>query len=197
MRYMLWAFLLCTHLCAWGDELTGGKERLRHENIVADKAGFVRIWDETELRYLVEIGYLAPLEESAGFVFDVRAPEKFRFVLPCTREYLRELSRAFYQEFRTNFWINSVTRTIEYQEALILINSNAAAAFGPLASSHLTGATVDIGKLKLSGSQVLWLRHRLIRDERSGRIQATEEHIQAVFHIMVYPRWMQKEKKKR
>jgi hypothetical protein len=37
-------------------------------------------------------------------------------------------------------------RTVEYQRRLRMINGNAAAADGDIASPHLTGGTIDIAK---------------------------------------------------
>ena len=81
---------------------------------------------------------------------------------------------------------SSAVRTVAYQKRLMESNGNAAAAEGDIASPHLTGATVDIAKKGMSRQEMGWMRSRLLRLQRAGKIDVEEEFQQACFHITVY-----------
>ncbi len=66
------------------------------------------------------------------------------------------------------------------------MNGNAAPAEGDIASPHLTGAAIDIGKKGLSLSEISWLRAWLLPLQTAGKIDVEEEFYQACFHITVY-----------
>jgi len=67
-----------------------------------------------------------------------------------------------------------------------MINGNAAAADGDIASPHLTGGTIDIAKQGLSAKEIGWFRAYLIPLEQQGKIDVEEEFRQSCFHISVY-----------
>ena len=76
---------------------------------------------------------------------------------------------------------DSAVRTQEYQWKLQEHNGNATNR-----SSHIFGSTVDIAKKGMSRKSIQWMRHYLLRFEKMGLIEATEEFHQAVFHVMVF-----------
>lgn len=88
--------------------------------------------------------------------------------------------------------INSAFRAITYQEWLRLEsgNGNAIPVGTPTGSTHGTLATVDIGYGRgfMSPSEQRRFEKWIAEDERNGRIQATKEHRQTVYHIMVFPK---------
>lgn len=181
-----WALvILFAHGTAGAASLRGSPESLAIQNQNADEAGLIRIANDTELEYLKGEHVLVPIPAEAVDV-DERMPEKFRFVLPSTRRFLRELGYQFMRTFEKKLVITSAVRTQEYQNLLRTSNGNAAASeYGPSQSSHLTGATIDIGKKGLSLLETEWLRVRLLHFENDGYVEATEEFTQLVFHVMV------------
>ncbi len=66
------------------------------------------------------------------------------------------------------------------------MNGNAAPAEGDIASPHLTGAAVDIGKKDMSLSELSWMRAWLLPLQTAGKIDVEEEFYQSCFHITVY-----------
>ena len=71
----------------------------------------------------------------------------------------------------------------------MLFRSNAAPISGPYASTHSTGATIDIGLKKMASQELVWIRARVASDEKAGFISnATEEHEQRTMHIMTKKR---------
>jgi hypothetical protein len=94
----------------------------------------------------------------------------------------------YHEEFGLGIQVNSAVRPIDYQRSLQAWNGNAAATTGRRASSHLTGSTVDIAKKGLPKRNVAWLRRELVRLERAGLVEATEEMSEVSglnFHVMV------------
>jgi hypothetical protein len=77
-------------------------------------------------------------------------------------------------------------RTVEYQRHLQRVNGNAAAAEGDVASPHLTGGTIDIGKSGHNHNEIAWLRSWLLPLQTTGKIDVEEEFKQSCFHISVY-----------
>jgi hypothetical protein len=153
---------------------------------MSDRLDYSRIKDDKQLRQFVRAGLLVPLRESRFVKIDGRLKGKYRYVRPATRRFIEQIGRRFYAEFGKPLWVNSAARTVKYQAQLTKNNPNAArGSKKDSRSSHLTGATIDFGKKRLSQRQIAWLRNRLLRNERVGRAEATEEFGQAVFHIMV------------
>ena len=98
-------------------------------------------------------------------------------------------SRDFRSEFGESLQVNSCVRTVVYQRALAGRNGNAARVSGSRASLHLTGSAVDITKVGMSARQIRWMRERLLRNERQGMVEATEEFVQSVFHVVVFKKY--------
>ncbi len=100
---------------------------------------------------------------------------------------MADMAKAFEKRFgKGKLKINSAVRTTAYQKSLRKRNGNAAKATGDKASSHPTGATVDIAKKNLTKQQLVWVRNYLTRYEMKNMIEATEEKNQSVFHFMVF-----------
>ena len=99
------------------------------------------------------------------------------------------MSREFYQEFGRPLQVTSAVRTAEQQRHLTRVNHNAAPAEGEIASSHLAGTTVDIGKRGLTRKQHKWVVDYLARMKEQDIIEPEEERRQACFHIMVSQRY--------
>lgn len=191
--------------------LGGSKEVETWLNIRAEKLRMVRIEDDVELFYLQDsrIQYLVPIPDSV--CVDPRLEEKWRYVMPQVAKFLVELQEKFSEKFgEACFMVNSAVRTIPRQMEVSIgsgtkkngnarPNLNAASVYGPRRSLHLTGATIDIGKLDptwlkkskmipLKPEIIRWLRENLIKYEDGITFDVTEEFGQAVFHITVLPR---------
>jgi hypothetical protein len=171
--------------------LAGSRETERRLNKKVDELGIVRIADDDHLRQLVTFKLLLPLPQAV--CVDYKLDRQWRYAVPWTVYFLSDLGSEFQELFGHCLQLNSGPRTIARQLELILVerNRNAAPAFGDRRSLHFTGATVDVTKVNLSKAEVKWLRHRLFSLERMGLIDATEEFGQAVFHITVWPNYVQ------
>lgn len=167
--------------------LKGSPESQIKQNRVADTYNLPRIENDAELEEMKAEGLLVRIPDTLGIKIDERLDERFRYVRPWVATYLIKLGRDFYNRFGTDIQINSAVRTVVYQVGISGRNKNAAPATGEKRSSHLTGSAIDIAKLPLTREQKHWLRPRLVNLELSNTHEATEEHHQAVFHIMVFP----------
>ncbi|MFC5862643.1 DUF5715 family protein [Acidicapsa dinghuensis] len=167
--------------------LRGSHESLVHQNEMAEAEGLERILDETDLENRIASGSLVPVPVSAALSVNTDLPENHRYCRPWTAQFLHDFSQAHAAKFPGHsLEVTSAVRTVEYQRQLRRINGNAAAADGDIASPHLTGGTIDIGKSGLSAREIGWIRAWLIPLEQQGKIDVEEEFRQACFHISVY-----------
>ncbi len=165
--------------------LRGSHEAQRRQNEEADRENLSRIRDPKHLEWMKANGFLVGLPETGEVRVDPRLEPELRFCRPWVREFLLKFGSDFYGRFKKAIQVNSAARTVKYQKKLRKTNPNAADTSGPTASSHLTGATVDIAKLGYASAEVRWMRKYLFNLEKSGKILATEEYEQLVFHVMV------------
>lgn len=121
---------------------------------------------------------------STYYLHQIREPN--RYLRPWTKLFLARLSRQYYARFKTPLRVTSLLRPAEYQRSLQRRNGNAAAHKGPKASTHLTGAALDISKKGMTSRQISWMRSVLSSLNEKGYIFAIEEFKQPNFHIMVY-----------
>ena len=166
--------------------LKGSQDSMIRQNLQADLEGLPRVENDKQLEAFKRSGHFVPLPENSTIRIDPRLNEKWRWVHPRAKDALLNWAKAFHAEFRSFFQINSAVRTVERQEYLDKKNANAAPPYGSTASSHLTGSTIDITKLKVPPPQVRWGRKFFLHMEKGGLVEATEEKYQAVFHIMVF-----------
>lgn len=159
------------------------------QNQEADNDNLERILNDAALKDLKKRKQLVSLPSTPGVAVDPRLKKKLRVVRPWTAQFLKDVGSEFHKVFGSDLPVNSATRTVVHQKNLAKKNRNAAAVEGERRSSHLTGATVDIGKKRLNARQIQWLRDRLVQLEQKGLVEATEEHYQAVFHVMVFKRY--------
>lgn len=166
--------------------LVGSRDSLRIQNEIADRDGFVRIPNDEILDELKRNNILVRLPGTVKV--DRRLNEKWQWILPHTATFLEELGIDFINKFGRMFQVNSAVRT-EVRQLEIVKDGNENAnlpLFGPRRPPHLTGATVDIAKLNLNKEELEWLRLKLLEFEKKKLVEATEEHLQAVFHVMVF-----------
>ena len=171
----------------WASPLAGSRESLIHQNVMADAEGLERIQDDADLDHHIADGALVPVPVNDSLRINEDLPENRRYCRPWTADFLRSLAEAHAAEFpRSALEVTSAVRTVEYQRKLRRINGNAAAVDGDLASPHLTGGTIDLGKKGMSRREIAWMRNWLLPLQQAGKIDVEEEFRQACFHISVY-----------
>ncbi|HEX4005635.1 MAG TPA: DUF5715 family protein [Acidobacteriaceae bacterium] len=170
----------------WIPPLRGSRESLLRQNERDTAEGLVRIQDDDQLNAMRADRELVLLPASSALRVNPGLPWNRRYCRPWTARFLSDLARVHYARFHSALQVNSAVRTVAFQRALMEINGNAAATAGDLASPHLTGAAIDIGKKGLSESEVAWMRAWLLPLQTAGKIDVEEEFYQACFHITVY-----------
>ncbi|HTV81380.1 MAG TPA: DUF5715 family protein [Acidobacteriaceae bacterium] len=170
----------------WVAPLRGSRASLLRQNERDDAEGLVRIEDEAQLLDLEAAGKLVPIPVSIGLRVNASLPPDRRYCRPWTARFLAALAQSHYARFHRPIEIDSAVRTVSFQLHLERINGNAAPAEGDLASPHLTGAAIDIGKKGMTFSEISWMRGWLLPVQTAGQIDVEEEFHQACFHIDVY-----------
>jgi uncharacterized protein YcbK (DUF882 family) len=164
----------------------GSRESLLRQNRMISEEDLERIEDDNQLEALKQANELIPLPDNRQITPSPKLPEERRFVRPWTRKFLEDFSDKHFSLFHTQMEVTSAVRTVEFQHHLMRHNHNAAPESGELASPHLSGATIDIGKRGMSRRQLKWIRQYLFELQKAGVIDAEEEFRQPVFHITVY-----------
>jgi hypothetical protein len=170
----------------WVPPLRGSRESLLRQNERDTAEGLVRIQDDAQLNAMRADRELVQLPASAALAVNPGLPYNRRYCRPWTARFLSDVARVHYARFHRALEVNSAVRTVEFQRSLMQVNGNAAAADGDLASPHLTGAAVDIGKKGLSMQEIAWMRAWLLPLQQVGKIDVEEEFYQSCFHITVY-----------
>lgn len=156
------------------------------QNKHADRENLSRMRNKAMIRRFARHGYLVHVPASTRYYYLHGIPSAFHYCRPWTKLFLRRLGREFYARFDRRLRITSLVRTVLSQKRLAHRNGNAANAFGPLRSSHLTGATVDISKHGMSEKAKDWMRRVLYSIRKQGYLYAIEEFQQPTFHVMVF-----------
>ena len=155
------------------------------ENAGADADRLSRIRSRSTLDRFVRLRLLVPVPDAASGFRVVSVPGWRRVTRPWTRTFLYQLGAAARELFGSRLRVTDLTRTEGAQLTLRAWNANAAPARGPLASTHLTGAAVDLSKVEHTDVEIAWLRIVLRRLTARGVIDAIEEFAQPHFHVMV------------
>ena len=166
--------------------IKGSRESLLRQNVRIDEDNLERIQDDDQLVQMEQANQLVPLPESRSATVSDSLPEERRFCRPWTAEFVQDFADKFYAKFHQALEVTSAVRTVEVQRHLMRVNGNAAAESGELASPHLSGATVDIGKKGLTRKELTWARQELLKMQQAGLLDVEEEFHQAVFHVTVY-----------
>jgi hypothetical protein len=162
----------------------GSRESLLRQNERTDD--LERIQDDDQLLELTQNGSLIDLPSTRAVSVAGNLPEDRRYCRPWTRTFVEDFARDFYDEFHQPITVTSAVRTVAVQKKLRRRNHNAADIDGELASPHLTGATIDVGKRGMTKAQLKWCREYLLEQQNRGSIDVAEEFRQRVFHITVY-----------
>ena len=169
----------------WNPVFRPSRESLLLQNQEIDRLELPRIQDDAELEQLKASEDLVPIIAGPTLRFDPRLDPDRRYCRPWTREFLDDLSAAYYKQFHSQIQVNSAVRTVKVQKKLRRHNRNAAPAEGEIASSHLAGVTVDIQRRGLSREQIKWVQDYMLPLKEQGLIEPEEERHQWVFHVMV------------
>jgi hypothetical protein len=164
-------------------------DSLLRQNEEIDRLDLPRIQDDTELEALKASGDLVPIEESPALKVEPSLDPSRRFCRPWTRDFVQDLSAAYYREFHDRIQVNSAVRTVKVQKKLRRHNRNAAPADGDTASSHLAGITVDLQRRGLSKEEIRFVEHYLFYLNAIGLVEPEEERRHWCFHVMVSERY--------
>jgi len=165
------------------------RDSLLRQNEEIDRLDLPRIQDDAELEQLKASEDLVPIVAGETLRFDPRLDPDRRYCRPWTREFVDDLSQAFYKQFHSQIQLNSAVRTVKIQKKLRRHNRNAAPAEGEIASSHLAGVTVDLQRRGMSREKIKWMQEYMLPLKNLGLIEPEEERRQWVFHVMVSERY--------
>src|SRR4029077_21275054 len=129
------------HWTRWHPMFRPSHESLLLQNAEVDRLELPRIQDDAELEALKFSGALQPIVAGETLRFDPRLEPSRRYCRPWTRDFVEDLSQAYYHRFHEQIQVNSAVRTVKGQKKLRRHNRNAAPAEGDTASSHLAGLT--------------------------------------------------------
>jgi hypothetical protein len=176
----------------WNPLFRPSHESLLIQNAEIDRLDLPRIQDDTELEALKADGSLVPIIPSESLKIEPSLDPSRRYCRPWTRDFVDDLSQAYYNRFHDKIQVNSAVRTVKVQRKLRRHNRNAAPAEGDTASSHLAGVTVDLQRRGLSKEEIRWMEHYLFYMKALGLVEPEEERRHWCFHIMVsghYSEW--------
>ena len=165
--------------------ITPSHASLLRQNLCVDQMVLTRIQDDAELQRMVADGRLIALPVTKALSIAPSLPAGRRYVLSFVAPFLLTLSEQYYARFGKPLVIDSAVRDADTQRRLRKHNRNAAPVDGETASSHETGATIDIAKRGMTRAQLQWMRAMLSYEVVMNRAVVEEEHRQACFHTFV------------
>jgi hypothetical protein len=178
----------------WNPMFRPSHESLLRQNEEIDRLDLPRIQDDDELEALKSSQALVEIRTGQTLRIDPRLDPNRRFCRPWTRDFVEDLSQAYYRQFHDQIQVNSAVRTVKVQKKLRRHNRNAAPAEGDTASSHLAGLTLDIQRRGMSKPQIHFVERYLFYLRALELVEPEEERRQWVFHVMVserYASWRQ------
>ncbi len=178
----------------WNPMFRPSHESLLIQNAEINRLELPRIQDETELEALKADGSLLPIIPSESLRIEPSLDPSRRYCRPWTRDFVQDLSQAYYNRFHQQIQVNSAVRTVKVQKKLRRHNRNAAPYEGDTASSHLAGVTVDLQRRGMTKDEIRWMEHYLFYMKAVGLVEPEEERRHWCFHIMVsgnYTEWRQ------
>ena len=180
------------HRIPWNPLFKPSHQSLLLQNEEIDRLNLPRIYDDKQLERLKMSGDLVPIIPSESLRIQPSLDPARRYCRPWTRDFLEDISDAYYKEFHQQIQVNSAVRTVLVQKKLRRHNRNAAPETGETASSHLAGLTVDLQRRGMGKEQVKWVEEYLRPLKELRLIEPEEERRQWCFHVMVgggYSEW--------
>ncbi len=156
------------------------------QNRLADDDHLSRMQDKAMVQRWARLELLVPVKEKTRDYYLHAVPSDYRYLRPWARLLLERLASQYRARFGQPLRVTSLVRTVSYQRQLARRNGNAAAATGPKASAHLTGACLDISKKGMTRSQQAWVRNVLYQLRSKKYLYAIEEFRQPTFHVLVH-----------
>ncbi len=169
-------------------------DSLLRQNEEIDRLDLPRIQDDDELEALKLSGDLVPIVASDSLKIEPSLDPSRRYCRPWTRDFVQDLSEAYYSQFHDRIQVNSAVRTVKVQKKLRRHNRNAAPVDGDTASSHLAGVTVDLQRRGLTKEEIRFVERYLFYLNSLGLVEPEEERRHWCFHVMVsqnYADWRQ------
>ncbi len=173
----------------WNPVFRPSRDSLLRQNEEVDRLSLPRIYNDAELEDLKARGELVPIIPGETLRIDPRLNPDRRYCRPWTRDFVEDLSQAYFKEFHAQIQVNSAVRTVLIQKKLRRHNRNAAPEKGETASSHLAGITVDLQRRGMTREQVKWVEQYMLPLQQMRFIEPEEERRQWVFHVMVSDRY--------
>lgn len=173
----------------WNPMFRPSHDSLLRQNEEIDRLDLPRIADDDELENLKARQDLVEIPESQTLRFDPRLDPNRRYCRPWARDFVQDLSEAYYRRFHNQIQVNSAVRTVRIQHKLRRHNRNAAPESGETASSHLAGITLDLQRRGMTKQQVHFVESYLFYLRALGLVEPEEERHQWVFHVMVSDRY--------
>src|SRR5271169_5206933 len=166
----------------------GSHDLLVEQNAELDRQQIPRMTNEYELIRSEMSNDLVPVSETESLKIAEDLSDTHRYCRPWTRDFLQDISQAFYEVFHAPLQVNSLVRTADQQRSLRRHNHFAAPEAGETASTHLAGVTVDLSRRGLSNTQYQWIRSYLLPLQAKGLVNPIEER-QPVLHIVVFDKY--------
>lgn len=173
----------------WNPMFRPSHDSLLRQNEEINRLELPRIADDDELEQLVAAHALVPVRESEALRIEHRLDPSRRYCRPWTRDFVEDLSEAYYRQFHDQIQLNSAVRTVKVQKKLRRHNRNAAPAEGDTASSHLAGVTVDLQRRGMTKEQIRFVERYLFYLHALGLVEPEEERRHWCFHVMVSDRY--------
>jgi hypothetical protein len=173
----------------WNPMFRPSHDSLLRQNEEIDRLELPRIQDDDELEALKTSQALLPIRTGPTLRIDPRLDANRRYCRPWTRDFVEDLSQAYYRQFHDQIQVNSAVRTVKVQKKLRRHNRNAAPAEGDTASSHLAGLTVDLQRRGMTKQEIRFVERYLFYLRALGLVEPEEERRQWVFHVMVSERY--------
>src|SRR6202789_3625268 len=145
----------------WNPMFRPSHDSLLRQNEEINRLDLPRIQDDDELQEVIASHQLVPIEAGEPLRIDPRLDPSRRYCRPWTRDFVADLSQAYYNRFHEQIQVNSAVRTVKLQKKLRRHNRNAAPPEGDTASSHLAGLTVDLQRRGMTNEQIHWREHYL------------------------------------
>src|SRR5947209_1299041 len=180
------------HRMPWNPVFKPSHQSLLLQNEEIDRLNLPRIYNDKQLEKLKVSGDLVPIVPNEALRIQPSLDPSRRYCREWTRDFLQDISTAYYKEFHQQIQVNSAVRTVLVQKKLRRHNRNAAPEYGETASSHLAGLTVDLQRRGMSKTQVKWMEDYFKPLKELGLIEPEEERRQWCFHVMVagsYSEW--------
>ncbi len=178
-----------TRRLRWNPMFRPSHESLIAQNQEVDRLQLPRIQDDAELEELKASNALVPIVASESLRIEPSLDPSRRYCRPWTRDFVEDLSAAYYRQFHEQIQVNSAVRTVLVQKKLRRHNRNAAPESGETASSHLAGLTVDLQRRGMNKQQVRFVERYLFYLHALGLVEPEEERRHWCFHVMVSDRY--------